>query len=418
MKITKLEVESFKRVRAVTIKPDGSLITVGGANAAGKSSTLDAIEAALGGSRHAPGDPIRHGSKSARIVVETDEITVTRKFTAKGSTLEVKAKDGAVFPSPQEMLSTLIGPISFDPLSFVRLPPVEQAETLRKLVGLDLSAEDAARQTAYDKRTEVGREIKRLEGGLANLAGVPDDTPDAEVSVAELAAEIERRQTTNAANAERRHALISMRADAKRCQEDIASLEEQLEVARARMNEISAKGKALSAQVAGLVDEDTTEIRDRIATAEQTNRAVRAKHGRAKLQTELDAAIDESEKLSQRITEIDGVKADATARASYPVQGLAVGDDGIAYNGVPFAQASSAEQLRVSVAIGLALNPKLKVLLIRDGSLLDERNLAVIATMAEEAGAQVWLERVSSDGAGCSVLIEDGAVSATENKVT
>ena len=65
------------------------------------------------------------------------------------------------------------------------------------------------------------------------------------------------------------------------------------------------------------------------------------------------------------------------------------------------------------MAVGLAVNPKLRVLLIRDGSLLDEDNFATIAAMAEEADAQVWIERVG-EGAECSVIISDGMVKEEE----
>lgn len=85
------------------------------------------------------------------------------------------------------------------------------------------------------------------------------------------------------------------------------------------------------------------------------------------------------------------------------------GNGVVLYQDIPLDQCSSAERLRVSVSIGLAMNPKLKVLLIRDGSLLDEDNLQMIATMAEKADAQVWIERVG-DGEECSVVIEDGQV--------
>lgn len=51
-------------------------------------------------------------------------------------------------------------------------------------------------------------------------------------------------------------------------------------------------------------------------------------------------------------------------------------------------------------------NPKLKVVLIRDGSLLDENSLRTVGEMAEAAGAQVWLETVGKDGEG--IIIEDG----------
>jgi hypothetical protein len=59
--------------------------------------------------------------------------------------------------------------------------------------------------------------------------------------------------------------------------------------------------------------------------------------------------------------------------------------------------------------MGFAMNPKLKILLIRDGSLLDEDNLKMVAEMAEKEGGQLWLERVS-EGSEVSVIIEDGMV--------
>jgi hypothetical protein len=91
------------------------------------------------------------------------------------------------------------------------------------------------------------------------------------------------------------------------------------------------------------------------------------------------------------------------------VPGLALGESGPTFNGVPLSQASGAERLRVSVAIGLALNPRLRVLLVRDASLLDENSLRLVAEMAQDAGAQVWLERVG-DGDPGAVIIADGQV--------
>ncbi|NGZ99664.1 hypothetical protein G5V59_02720 [Nocardioides sp. W3-2-3] len=52
------------------------------------------------------------------------------------------------------------------------------------------------------------------------------------------------------------------------------------------------------------------------------------------------------------------MKADALAKATFPVDGLGFDDDGVTYQGVPFAQASSAEQIRVSLAMAMSLNPQ------------------------------------------------------------
>jgi len=97
------------------------------------------------------------------------------------------------------------------------------------------------------------------------------------------------------------------------------------------------------------------------------------------------------------------------SEAKFPVAGLSFDESGVTFNGLPFAQSSGAEQLRASVAIAMAMNPKLKVLLCRDGSLLDDDSLALLSQIVEDNGYQLWLERVGT-GAECSVIIEDGAV--------
>ena len=64
----------------------------------------------------------------------------------------------------------------------------------------------------------------------------------------------------------------------------------------------------------------------------------------------------------------------------------------------------------------MAQNPKLRVLRVRDGSLLDEDALALIAKMAGDQDWQVWIERVDSTGK-VGFVLEDGAVTHTPEPV-
>lgn len=55
VKITSLELENVKRIRACAITPtQNGLTVIGGRNNQGKTSVLDAIAWALGGDRHRP----------------------------------------------------------------------------------------------------------------------------------------------------------------------------------------------------------------------------------------------------------------------------------------------------------------------------------------------------------------------------
>lgn len=406
--IIRLEAENIKRLRSVEIAADGKpMVVVGGRNAQGKSSVLDSIEYALGGKPSAE-RPIRDGEKKARIVVETEELKVTRTFTEGGSKLVVEGKNGATFKSPQTLLDKMVGKLSFDPLAFARMDPKQQADTLKGLVGFDLAPLDAERQKAFDERTAVNRDVKAME---ARVQAMPWHTgaPDAEVSVSELAGQMQRMVEDNNRIESSAQAI---KDKARRCDEmaaQVADMQQRLAHAEACLRKEASELAEARVAIDGATATDLTEIRQKIQTADATNRQVRENRMRTELTREISAKTEAAQALTARIEAIDQEKESALAEANLPVKGLAFGDSGVTLNGIPFSQASSAEQLRVSVALGLSMNPQIKVLLIRDGSLLDADSLRLVSEMAEAAGGQVFVERVS-DGAECAVIIEDGMV--------
>ena len=118
MRITQLTAQNVKRLTAVHIEPDGSLVVIGGANGAGKSSVLDSVMYALAGGRTLPPAPIRKGQKHASVTVKLDgdperdlpPMTVKRTFTAKGGgQLTIKTDKGHAVSTPQALLDRLCG---------------------------------------------------------------------------------------------------------------------------------------------------------------------------------------------------------------------------------------------------------------------------------------------------------------------
>lgn len=164
----------------------------------------------------------------------------------------------------------------------------------------------------------------------------------------------------------------------------------------------------------GAVRIDVDAIREELAKASELQHAFDVDQDRKQKQLRYDNRVEESQKLTDELEAIKGRKRKMLAEANYPIPGLAVGEDGtVLFDGVPLSQASRAQQIRTSVAIGIAMNPKLKVLLIRDGSLLDEDNLQLVADMATEHDAQIWIERVG-DKDESAIIIEDGHIRDAE----
>lgn len=422
MKILKLQAQNVKRLSAVNITPEGDVVVIGGNNGAGKSSVLDSIMYALAGKSALPDEPVRKGAKKAKVVVDLGDLTVTRTITAKGGgQLVVSNGGGARLSSPQAVLDKLVGRLTFDPLAFTRQDPKRQAETLRELVGLDFAKLDERRKSLFGERTEANRESKTLQARLDGMQH-HDGAPEAEVSVGELAERLEQAQATNRAN-------LDVRAGATGAAQELATatrfhqqLLTDLENLKARIAEsekkVAAARKAsdaadTKAEAVEGADIDCQPIREQMRTVEDTNRKVRENAARARVAADLVAVQERAGRLSTAIEEIDEQKASALESAEFPVEGLSFDEDGVSFDGIPLDQCSSAEQLRISVAMGIAANPELKVLLIRDGSLLDPDSLRMIAEMAEGAGAQVWIERVG-DGEDVQVLIEDGHVKGAD----
>jgi hypothetical protein len=155
---------------------------------------------------------------------------------------------------------------------------------------------------------------------------------------------------------------------------------------------------------------DVAAIREELAKASELQHAFDVSEDWKQKQLKYDNRLEESQELTDEMEAIKDRKRKILAEANYPIPGLAVSEDGtVLFDGVPLSQASRAQQIRTSVAIGIAMNPKLKVLLIRDGSLLDEDNLKLVADMATEHDAQIWIERVG-DKDESAIIIEDGHI--------
>lgn len=401
MKITKLSTTNYKNAVRVDLDLDqnGNLIFIAGNNGAGKTSVLDSIAAALGGANSkATPKPIRDGETKAEIVLETEELVVTRRFTPSGSTLSVTSKDGAKYSKGQAKLDELVGKLSMDPFAFTQLDDKKQLAQLLDLVELPFDPDvlEAERKSVFEERTAVKRCAGEFEAQLKQYGETPEGLPSAEVSVSELLDQYRAGQNENAKISGAKKKVFDLAYN-------VRTLEEQLELARGLYD------SALEDPNQSREEIDLAEIQLKIDGAEETNRLVRKKQERGSVQFQYEATADQAKALSAKLDEIAKTKADGLATAKFPVDGLGFDENGVTYQGVPFKQASTAEQIRVSMGMAIALNPKLRVIRITDGSLLDANSMALIEEMARENDYQVWLEIVGEGPDGAYTIV-DGEV--------
>lgn len=413
-----LQAENVRGIKAVCLTPKThGVVSVKGKNGSGKSSLLDSIERVLN-PKAAHENTLRNGESSARVIADIGPFIVKRTWTKTNTYLTVERKEGAgkiPVAKPAEFLQELCGQgIGFDPLVFAQRKPAEQVQMLLDVLSLpeDPRTLDATRKELYDQRTLVNRQVKQAEGAVSQAPHYPD-APAAEVSMADLIAEHGRLTKIIQNNQYARAELGSAEGAHARAADRLEQLKASLVEAEAELAEATMVLTDARALVAGLVDPDLAGLAEQMRSIEAVNAKVRANTTRERLVKAVAVYQDESGKLTDQIEALDTRKTEILTSAAFPLDGLAIAEDGkggytVTYHDVPLAECSSSEQLRVSMALALSLNPKIRVILVREGSLLDEDALATVEQWAEANGVQCWLELATTEQGGDGFVIEAG----------
>lgn len=421
MTIVRLEIDSFKRLRAARLEPTPSgLVPVRGRNGAGKTSLIESLEAALLGTSAAPEMPIAEGSHGARVVLDLGEIVVRRDWRRDSagkatSSLSVENAHGAKSKSPQAVLDGLLGHFA-DPVQFLGMKSDEQVRVLLAQIGLDqeLSRLEAKRDVAYAARRDVGRDADRARKAVESFAKdvaaivqAPKESRNAEQLGAELQvanehnaaieAETVRQSTAEHAGRNAAAAIEKMRAEIAQLEAEIVRLRDVWSSAEERLNVLGGRV-------------DVEPIREGLRQVEQRQRERVRIETLGRLEQDAERTAAEHRAADALLEESRAAIADLLRGTRFPVDGMSYDPDAkrLLVNGIPFSQASHAERLRISAAIAMSGEPRIRVAFIREGSMLDEESLAMVAAIAQERGFQLWCELVDSKREGPGVWIEDG----------
>lgn len=403
-----LRAENFMKLSAVLLGFDehGEMVTLTGPNEAGKSAVLHALEWGLGGDAHAPEELIRRGENGATVVLDLGEIVVTREVEkGKRQRLKIAGRDGKKYlthDTPQALLSKLYAKCAFDPEALDSASPKEQAAAFQEAMGLDFSERDAKHAAAYENRTEIGRDIKRVKGALDSTEyheGVPAEP----VSVAELSEELERRREVNRGNDHARERAEHFAGLKEGLKERIAGLQNELDQCNEVLEGWADKAKSCE-------DLDTDEVSEQIRTAEDTNAKARSNAEHHRLSMELEDLGNQRNDLTAQIDDIDNSKRDDIAAAPVQIRGLSFSEDGAPLlDDLPISVASTARRIITWCKVYMAQNPKLRLMFIRNASNLDAKALAEVAEFAQENDCKIIAEdNRSTDPA--AIIIEDGEV--------
>lgn len=409
-RLLRMEVSNFKRVSFLELRfgEDENLCIISGNNGEGKSSALDAIESALGGGHSIPAEPLKKGKAKGYTILETTDYVIKRTYTAKSTAITVEAKDGSRINKPQQLLDSLIGSISFDPLAFANMKSKEQVESLQSLLGIDFTQLDKEHNIAYEERRDLNRELKSTEARYDSVEGF-ESVPSECTSPNELMQKIQDAQDINQLATGAANGLAAARRNFEEASARAESAEQAFRdattAALETINKVEIEEKHLKETTARIIDIEP--LRQQLSELDATNEKIRNNIQRHHLREELDSIQKRVDAAQQKISDSEEKKRETLSKAKMPVSGLTFDETGIRFNDIPFEQCSQAEKLRISTAMGVSQNPKLKLMLIRDGSLLDNENMKLMIKLAIEFKTLILLEYAGKHE-NAKVVMEDG----------
>lgn len=454
-KITGISIQDFKRVRLVEIQPNANGLTIlGGRNAQGKSSCLDAIAYALGGEAFRPSDLKNHeAEKNAAIRVEIDGLIVERA----GKNAALKITDARGMHGNQSLLNEIVGRFALDLGTFMRANGTEKAKMLLKMFPelekelAELKKQDEAIRTA---RADVNRDIKRLQfqfDDMPQFEGLPAEEISIEMLTQKLAAanaaEMQLRTAESTLNqiemeivAEERE-LTRNNDECAAAEKALEDFENSIELRRAelrqaiektverraqtqqRKNDLDLKKQEKAAEVetrradtngvAAAIQAEISQIGD-------TNAKIRRNAERRNLYTQISALKAKSDGQTAELDNIERSRKRLLQDTELPLPELSITEEGeLLFRGQQWDCMSGAERLKVATAICMKSKPGCGFVLIDGLEAMDQQTLA-------EFGA--WLEELNMQGIGtivgntaATVIIEDGRVKdnppqSTENE--
>ena len=409
MKIINLKSRNIKGIKAIDITPKDDMVIISGKNGAGKTSALDSIWYVLCWKAGAKGTPmpIRKGEKEAEGEVtlcedlSSDDLAagkipevlfiVNRVWKANGDTqLKVTNGRGLKYTTPQKLLDDFIGYLSFDPRLFSQMKGREQRQVLIDLTGFDITEIEKRIAYLYDQRLEKGREVKLLSGNREEIT--LENLPEELISVIDINNELQEAMMVN-----------TKIDEATRNKEQSLKEIERLKTLVNNCENYLQENKEIP------IDS----LKEKLSESQAINEQVRARDRNRMADRKENKAKNEYDDFTREIEEQTKIPPDGLKENWYkiPDQKLSLTEEEIAYDGTPYSQIAYSEQLKLCIKIGMALNPKLKVLRISDWTLLDNNSKETVRQMAKEFDYQIWAEEVDDTGT-IGFYIENGEVKA------
>jgi len=416
VKIVRLKVLNFEGLECIEIEP-GDVNFIEGETGSGKTSLLNAIAAAFT-NRSPRGEMVHVDADRGQIVFElSNGLRGKRDVDRSGYTagpIDVD-KMGLEVSAPQTFLQNMLGDgFGFDPLSFVKMSPSEQAEVLlQKLVKIDvgrselieLSGGEELPGVSYDghpidvvsdieralfeRRTRVNRAIRESRAEIASCEdSIPADFDPEGVRDADLRSLTKKLSDTNAKN------------------DKISRLTRERKDVLERIQSLSSKLSSIDEELSSLEEKDVAPIEEKIASYQEASSTLATYDRMRDLQDRVRDKEMEAENLSDLVEDARAKPKELLSRGEIPPDlNLSVSEEGVVLvDGVQLSSLSTGEKLKVSLAIAKESLGELRVVLADEFDTMDKNLQQQVIDAFSDEDVQLFITRVTEDSLTVRVL--------------
>lgn len=401
MKVKELRISHLRNVIQAEFSFDENLVKISGKNGAGKSTVIDGIFLAILGKTYigkgrSVENLISQGEKKTEIEVILEgngkKLKIERKITESGNTgLDIWSSDWSKLQ--QKDLNLLLSEFTIDPLKFTGMTTKEQIEIIRTIAWVDTTEIEQKIDAKFEERKGANAILKEYSQTLQNLW-----TPEyvEKVDTSALRMDLQNRIVHNAKQDEIARTIVQKQEEQKR---NLAKIEEL----KREISALETANQSIDSQIVlskrTLSDkQDITEVQNKITNAEAINAKAVEFEKYKDLKEKTTQAEVNANKLTDELENLRAEKAEMIKNAHLPIEWLEFSDaDWVMVNGIAFDQYSSAQQLVMACKIAKAINNELRVIYIKDWSLLDNDNLAELTNWASENDYQIFCERVGEE---------------------
>lgn len=412
LKIAHVKISNILGITELEFAPTGFTEIIG-ANGSGKTSTIEALRAALRGGHDAT--LLRKGADKGEIVLVLDDGTQIKKKVTPDSTDVKILRDERVLSRPAEVIRAIHDVLSVNPVEFLRAPEKERVNVLMQTMPIDvdmarlraitkeeptpgkqgLDLIEAEKKTLFDERTAVNRAARDKEGTINQLRStLPDEIPDVPPTDAGLIEKL------NAFDAERDRELQRIADNLAGIKagvdDEIAALQAQIEAkkyefaavkdkAAAKESDARAKHAAARAEVDAIV-RNIEEAQKQHARFEQTKDLI------VKMVSEHEQLKADAQGLTESIEALEAYKSELLA--SLPIQGLEVREGKVYRHGIEFDRLNTAQQVEIAVEIAKLRAGELGLICVDGLELLDASAYEAFREQAKTSGLQMIVSRV------------------------